>query len=594
MPIIQIEEPINKKNDNNQIIIGIDLGTTNSAVGMVIDGQVKLFCDQKNRDLHPSIVNFNEDGDLLNIAEENITNKEKIHQIRSIKRLMGKSFNDVKKHHLLAKKYLPKIAQNCDLDQPVSLQIGKKNYSAVEISAEILKYLKKIAEKNLNKSVNKVVISVPAHFDDASKNATKQSALLAGLEVVRLINEPTASALAYGLDHKSQGYFAVYDLGGGTFDVSVLKITNGVFKVLGVAGDNHLGGDDFDHLLHDYGFENFRLAKETLSSNDFYQEGDLKITRKEFENLIYSKISTTVKICENLLEDLDLEINQLEGIILVGGSSKIPLIKKLLIEKFGERILTNIDPDRVVVNGACWQAFNLSGNSNSLLIDVNPLSLGIEMMGGIVDKIILRNSTIPISKTKEFTTYADNQTAMKLHIVQGENEFAQDCRSLAKFEIKNIPPMLSGIARVAVTFNLDADGLLTVSAIEKITQSSAKIVVKPSFSLDDQQIKSMLLKSLENSQSDIQKRLLTQTIIDTDHDITIIEKDLNNPQLKIPPSLRKKITNHLIKIKQLIENNPNKENIEQAKEQLIKIVEPLILQKVNNTIQQQIIGSKIE
>ncbi len=595
MALIQIAEPIdNSQKNSNNIIIGIDLGTTNSLVGAVIDDQVKLFSDSQNNNIHPSIVEYDDLGNVLGIANQINFQNHNSHLINSIKRLMGKSFSDIKDRHFIEKKYLPSQAQNCDNQESISLKIGEKNISIIEISAEILKYLKKIAEENLQQKIDKAVITVPAYFDEGAKNATKQSALLAGLEVVRLISEPTASALSYGLDNNSQGLYLVYDLGGGTFDVSILKITNGVFKVLGVAGDNELGGDDFDLILKNYGFKNPRQAKESLSFNQYYQEHDLKISQIEFFNLINDKITKTVNICLNLLEDLDLEINQLNGIILVGGSTRIPLIKEMLVNKFGDKILTNIDPDRVVAIGACWQAYNLSGARKNLLLDVNPLSLGIEMMGGIVDKIIYRNSTIPIIKTKEFTTYADNQTAMKLHIVQGEGEFAKDCRSLGEFEIKNIPPMIAGIARVIITFELDADGLLKVSAEEKFTKSKVKITVKPSFSLSDEQIKKMLINSLENSQTDINNRLLAQLIVDANHDLNIIKKDLKNNNLEISKILRNQIAEKISILEDLITNSKDRNLIETTKEELISLVEPMILQKVNQSLGKQVIGKKIE
>ncbi len=595
MALIQIAEPIDNSQKNyNNIIIGIDLGTTNSLVGAVIDDQVKLFSDSQNNNIHPSIVEYDDLGNVLGIANQINFQNHNSHLINSIKRLMGKSFSDIKDRHFIEKKYLPSQAQNCDNQESISLKIGEKNISIVEISAEILKYLKKIAEENLQQKIDKAVITVPAYFDEGAKNATKQSALLAGLEVVRLISEPTASALSYGLDNNSQGLYLVYDLGGGTFDVSILKITNGVFKVLGVAGDNELGGDDFDLILKNYGFKNPRQAKESLSFNQYYQEHDLKISQIEFFNLINEEITKTVNICLNLLEDLDLEINQLNGIILVGGSTRIPLIKEMLVNQFGDKILTNIDPDRVVAIGACWQAYNLSGARKNLLLDVNPLSLGIEMMGGIVDKIIYRNSTIPIIKTKEFTTYADNQTAMKLHIVQGEGEFAKDCRSLGEFEIKNIPPMIAGIARVIITFELDADGLLKVSAEEKFTKSKVKITIKPSFSLSDEQIKKMLINSLENSQTDINNRLLAQLIVDANHDLNIIKKDLKNNNLEISKILRNQIAEKISILEDLIANSKDRNLIETTKEELISLVEPMILQKVNQSLGKQVIGKKIE
>jgi len=576
MALLQIYEPGQSKDaeDSEEVIIGIDLGTTNSLVGVIENEKVKIFADENGRDIFPSIVKY---GDI---------------EIHSIKRLMGKG-------------------------KDVRVDAGDRKIRPEEVSSEILKQLKKIAEKNLGKEIKKAVITVPAYFDEAAKNATKLAANLADLEVVRLVNEPTAAALAYGLDNSSEGIYCVYDLGGGTFDVSILKMQKGVFKVLGVAGDNHLGGDDFDAMIVEK-FPNLSLIaarkiKEKLSAtnssslNALAFEDLLKgssaasqpsmtavekdFSRADFENLISQKIEKTTTLTKNLIEDLDLSAEEIKGVILVGGSTRIPLVRKKLAEIFGEKkVLTNLDPDRVVAIGAAWQAYNLSGGGKNLLLDVTALSLGIEMMGGITDKIIQRNSTIPIAKAKEFTTYADNQTGMKLHIVQGERELAGDCRSLANFEIKGIPPMKAGMARVAVTFKVDADGLLTVSAEEKITKTKQEIEVRPTFSLDQNEIKEMLLDSLKNSQADIENRLLIEAATEAMQDAVIIEKDLKS----FVGEEKENIAEKLEILKKLISERTDRDAILLAQQELGKAAENLVLQKVNAVLKEKIAGKKVD
>ncbi len=539
MALIKISEPgASQENEReNEIVIGIDLGTTNSLAAIIVNEKVRFFVDENGRDIHPSIVTY---GDK---------------KISSIKRFMGVGFT----------------------------QLEGMKLAPLEVSAEILKHLKKLAEKQLKTEIKKAVITVPAYFDETAKNATKLAANLAGLEVLRLVNEPTAAALAYGLDNDAEGTYCVYDLGGGTFDVSVLKMQKGIFKVLGVAGDNALGGDDFDDLISKH------LGVSRAEAKKIKEEQTIDQT--VFEKLIFEKLEKTFTLTKNLLDDLDIESSDIKGVITVGGSTRIPLIKKKLAEIFGvEKVLDEIDPDRIVAAGAAWQAYNLSGNSENLLLDVVPLSLGIEMMGGIVDKVILRNSTIPMSLTKEFTTYADNQSGMKLHIVQGERELAADCRSLANFEIKKIPAMKAGLARVAVTFKIDGDGLLTVSAEEKFTGEKQEILVKPSYGLSEDEVKKMLLDSLQNSKADISNRLLIQTITDSNHDIMILQKDLE----KYAGEDKKLIAEKIQNLENLIKEKASRDMILEAKEEMEKAAENLILKKVNAVLDKGIVGKRID
>ncbi|MBU6141176.1 MAG: Hsp70 family protein [Proteobacteria bacterium] len=570
MALIKISEPGASQTDEreNEIVIGIDLGTTNSLAAIILNEKVRFFADENGRDIHPSIVTY---GDK---------------KISSIKRFMNVGFTEVEGMRV----------------------------APAEVSAEILKHLKNLAENTLRQTqgdkgleIKKAVVTVPAYFDETAKNATKLAANLAGLEVLRLVNEPTAAALAYGLDNAAEGTYCVYDLGGGTFDVSILKMQKGVFKVLGVAGDNALGGDDFDDLVAEklgVSRAEARKIKESLSTDVIASKAKQSmdchvadaprndvLSNEEFEKLIAEKIGKTFSLTQNLIDDLDLEIADIKGVILVGGSTRIPLVKKKLAEIFGaEKVLDQIDPDRIVAAGAAWQAYNLSGNSENLLLDVVPLSLGIEMMGGIVDKVILRNSTIPTALTKEFTTYADNQSGMKIHIVQGERELALDCRSLAHFEIKKIPAMKAGLARVAVTFKIDADGLLTVSAEEKFTGEKQEILVKPSYGLNEDEVKKMLIDSLQNSKADIANRLLIQAITDSNHDITILKKDLE----KYVGEDKKLIAEKIENLEKLIADKASRDLILEAKEEMEHAAENLILEKVNAVLDRGIVGKKVD
>jgi molecular chaperone HscA len=545
--LLQIAEPGQTPEPHardDKIAVGIDLGTTNSVVAIANAGGVEVLRRAGESALLPSVVAYLDTGVLVGEAARSASDKAPDRVIGSIKRLMGRGLGEAKAlAGVLPYKLAPAAAGGM-----VRVELGDRHLTPVEISAEILKALKARAEAALGRSVDHAVVTVPAYFDDAARNATKDAAKLAGLDVLRLVNEPTAAALAYGLDSGAEGHYAVYDLGGGTFDISVLRLEKGVFKVLATGGDSALGGDDFDHALSEWaiaqsGIKGFqpvdvaqllraaRQAKEALSEADCVSlklrlsggSIDLAIGRAEFEALIAPMVERTLRSCRQVLADAGLAAGELQGVVLVGGSTRTPLVRRRVEAFFHKPPLAGIDPDEVVAVGAALQARALTLGGGTLLLDVIPLSLGLETMGGIVEKIVERNTGIPVAKAQEFTTYQDGQTGMLLHVVQGERETVDACRSLARFELSGIPPMVAGAARVLVTFAIDADGLLTVSAVEKTTGANAEIAVKPSYGLSEDEMAVMLRDSLTHAQDDMERRLLLEARVEAERVLLAID-----------------------------------------------------------------------
>ena len=541
---------------NDEAAVGIDLGTTNSLVAFARGGKPEVLRDGKGGlGLVPSVVAYLDGGDILvgEAARRHILDSpERV--VSSVKRLMGRGAGDLKQ---LAGAFAVEVAneEESRAGQMVRLRVGGRVLTPVEVSADILRALKRRAETALGRDVTRAVVTVPAYFDEAARAATKDAAKLAGLEVLRLIGEPTAAALAYGLDTAAEGLFAVYDLGGGTFDISILRMEMGVFQVIATGGDAALGGDDFDHLIAEHflaqraasvGEEAFepgdvkmalataRLAKECLttqSDGEWVFEASGKVTRHALDRdkldmLLGPLVDRTIELCRGVLADAELDPKDLKGVVLVGGSTRVPLVRRRVEELFGQPPLAGVDPDEVVALGAALQAEALTVGSDALLLDVTPLSLGVETMGGLVEKVIPRNSPIPVARAQEFTTYQDGQSAMMIHVVQGERELTDQCRSLARFELSGIPAMTAGAARILVTYSVDADGLLTVSAREKTTGVEQEVAVKPSYGLGDDDMANMLRESMEHAREDMTLRLLVEARVEAERAVLALESAL--------------------------------------------------------------------
>lgn len=599
MQIIEISEAGSSNQKKMQeIAVGIDFGTTNSLIAIAKNKIPQIIPNDQNSGLIPSVIKLENDNFIVGDTSDTINT------LRSIKRLFGKKLDDIVNNPTL----FAMVKDHIDLNSEIlRIRFAGRLLTIPEVAAQIFLHLKKQATRYLNSEVKKAVITVPAHFNDAARGEVMLAAKIAGFDVLRLIAEPTAAAYAYGLNKESTGRYLVYDLGGGTFDVSILNMQIGIFQVIATSGDNNLGGDDIDYLVLQYFCDKYKLpeskelvqlakqAKEALSSNERYnakfKEKTLELTRENFELLILPLIERTMLIAKEALDSVGSR--DITGIILVGGPTRIPLIRSMLQKTFGTIIFSDVNPDEVVALGSALQAENLTANDGgSLLIDVVPLSLGIELHGGLTEKIVLRNSPMPISVTKEFTTYVDNQTAMKLHILQGEREMVKDCRSLAQFEL-TLPPMKAGAVRTEVTFSIDADGILSVSALEKNSGTSHAIEVKPTYGLSSDEVNSILDNAYQNAMQDHHNKLLQETIISTEALIYNIERATKEMPDLLTREEMDKIYNEINILKKSIETN-DREYIIECTKTFEKVTERFCTERLNSTINGLLKGKHID
>lgn len=616
MALLQISEPGQAPDPHQRrIAVGIDLGTTHSLVASVRNGVAECLPDEQGRVLLPSAVRYLE-GERRQIGYDALAARaqDPANTITSVKRLMGRGLADIARRESLP-------YQLAGEGGMVQVQTRAGNKSPVEVSAEILATLRFRAEDTFDDELYGAVITVPAYFDEGQRQATKDAAQLAGINVLRLISEPTAAAIAYGLDNAAEGVYAVYDLGGGTFDISILRLTQGVFEVIATGGDSALGGDDYDHALADDVLARSginlqsdadkaawmiaaRAAKEALTDSESTRFSaeiggravTVDVTREQFEKASAGLTERTLAAVRKALRDARLKPDELEGVVLVGGATRMPVIRRAVAEYFGRAPFVDLNPDEVVALGAAVQANQLAGNSGSgdlLLLDVIPLSLGIETMGGLVERIVPRNQTIPTAMAQDFTTYQDGQTALALHVVQGERDLVQDCRSLARFELRGIPPMAAGAARIRVTFTVDADGLLSVSAKEQASGVEASVKVKPSYGLSDDQIATMLQDSFATAQQDMQARALVEARVDADRMLLATQSALDADRALLDATERQHIDALMEALRQA-KDAGDAATVEAATKALADGTEAFAARRMNQGIARALAGRTIE
>lgn len=616
MALLQIAEPgQSPKPHQRRLAVGIDLGTTNSLVAAVRSSIAEPLADASGEVILPSAVRYRPDSVEVGQRAKSAAAGDPLNTILSVKRLMGRGIADLK----LLGEQLPYRFVEGESHMPfIETVQGAK--SPVEVSAEILGVLRRRAEEVLGGELVGAVITVPAYFDDAQRQATKDAARLAGLNVLRLLNEPTAAAVAYGLDQNAEGVVAVYDLGGGTFDVSILRLTRGVFEVLATGGDSALGGDDFDHAIASWMVEQAGLstdldpgeqrhllqlacaAKESLTDSDTvslsYADWQGVLARDTFESLIEPLIARTLKACRRAVRDAELDVEDVQAVVMVGGSTRVPRVRQAVGELFGRVPMTDIDPDQVVAIGAAIQADTLAGNKRAgdelLLLDVNPLSLGLETMGGLMEKVIPRNTTIPVARAQDFTTYKDGQTAMMVHVLQGERELVKDCRSLARFELRGIPPMVAGAAKIRVTFQVDADGLLNVSARELGSGVEASIQVKPSYGLTDGEIARMLQDSFVHAGDDKEARVRREQQVDAQRLLEAVQGALDaDGERLLSAEERAAIESQVRQLREVMQGADGAA-IEQQIQRLSQITDAFAARRMNATVKAALSGRRLD